>query len=71
MSVLSEKITFLSKKIMFKSHQIKSNQSPNKNEVDTHGAPAFAPDYSANVLAAKSILSIQCVLDFYVVNQLP
>jgi len=24
-----------------------------KNEVDTYGAPVFAPDYSATVLVAK------------------
>jgi hypothetical protein len=57
---------FLKEKIMFKSHQIKSNHRVlMKNEVDTHRAPAFAPDYIANVLAAKSVLSI------YAVNQLP
>jgi hypothetical protein len=39
---------------MFKSHQIKSNHRVlRKNEVDTCGAPVFAPDYSTTVLAAK------------------
>jgi hypothetical protein len=33
---------------------IKSNhRALRKNEVDTYGAPNFAPDYSATVLAAK------------------
>jgi hypothetical protein len=39
---------------MFKSHLIKSNHTvPMKNNVDTYGAPVFAPDFSATVLAAK------------------
>jgi hypothetical protein len=39
---------------MFKSHQIKLNQRvPRKNEVETYGAPVFAPDYSTTVLGAK------------------
>jgi hypothetical protein len=28
-------------------------QSPNHNRVDTYGASAFAPDYSATILLAK------------------
>jgi hypothetical protein len=39
---------------MFKSHYEKSNHRIlMKNEVDPCGAPVFAPDYSATVLAAK------------------
>jgi hypothetical protein len=39
---------------MFKSHLIKSNHRVlRKNEVDTYGAPVFAPDYSTTVLATK------------------
>ncbi len=40
---------------MFKSHyKIKSDHRVlRKNLVDTYGAPVFAPDYSAPVLAAK------------------
>jgi hypothetical protein len=39
---------------MLKSNLIKSNHRVlRKNEVDTYGAPIFATDYSANVLAAK------------------
>ncbi len=43
---------------MFKSQQIKSNHRVlRKNEVDTEGAPVFAPDYSAIVLAAEMCTS--------------
>ncbi len=36
------------------SHQIKSNHIVlRKNEVNTYGAPVFAPEHSATVLAAK------------------
>ncbi len=39
---------------MFKSNLIKSNHRVlMKNKVDTYGAPVFAPDYGATVLAAK------------------
>jgi hypothetical protein len=39
---------------MFKSHLIKSNHRvQRKNEVDSNGAPFFASDYRATVLAAK------------------
>jgi len=39
---------------MFKSYKIKSVHSVLRtNVVDTYGAPVFAPDYSATVLAAK------------------
>jgi hypothetical protein len=44
---------FFKVKIMFKSHQIKSNHRVlRKNEVEIYGAPVFATDYSAIVLAA-------------------
>jgi hypothetical protein len=47
---------FLKEKIMFKSHQIKSNHIVlRKNDVDTYRAPVFGPDYSATVLAAKNV----------------
>jgi hypothetical protein len=50
---------------MFKSHQIKSDHRVlRKNKVDT----LFAPDYSANVLAAKMCTNSSdhfCILDFY------
>ncbi len=39
---------------MFKSHQIKSKHRVlSKKEVDSYGAPVFAPDYGATVFAAK------------------
>ncbi len=39
---------------MFKSHEIKSDQRVlRKNNVDTLGAPVFAPNYSTTGLAAK------------------
>jgi hypothetical protein len=42
---------------MFKGHLIKSNHRV--QGVDTHGAPVFAPDYSATVLAAKMCINSQ------------
>jgi len=40
---------------MFKSHQINTNHKVlRKNEVDTYGAPVFAPDYSPIVSVAKT-----------------
>jgi hypothetical protein len=53
MSDLSINLLLLKEKIMFKSYLIKSNQSPMKNELDTNGAPVFAPSYNATVLAPK------------------
>ncbi len=45
---------FFKEKIMFKSHQIKSNHRVlSKNEVYSNGLPVFAPDYMPTVLAAK------------------
>jgi hypothetical protein len=45
---------FFKKKIMFKSHLIKSiHNVPRKNEADTYGVPFYAPDFSATALAAK------------------
>ncbi len=40
-----------------------------KNEVDNNGAPVFAPDYSATVLAAKMCTNSIGILDFYGWNQ--
>ncbi len=37
-----------------------------KNKVDTYGAPVFAPDYSATVLATKICTNSLCLLYFYV-----
>ncbi len=46
--------SFLKEKIMFKSHLINSKHRVlRKNEVDTHVAPVFAPEYIVTVLAAK------------------
>jgi hypothetical protein len=54
MGDLSDFFYFFKEKIMFKSHYEKSNHRIlMKNEVDPCGAPVFAPDYSATVLAAK------------------
>jgi hypothetical protein len=45
---------FLKEKNMFKSHDVKSDhRALRKNKVETYGAPALAPDYSATGLAAK------------------
>jgi hypothetical protein len=39
---------------MFKNHKIKSDHSALwENQVDTYGAPMFAPDYSATDAATK------------------
>ena len=47
-------ILLFKKKIMFKSHKIKSeHRVVIKNEVDTYGAPVFASDYSVTGLATK------------------
>ncbi len=52
-----------------KFHHIKSNHRVlRKNEVDTLGAPVFAPDYSTIVLAANMCTnskSVLCILDFH------
>ncbi len=55
---------------MFKSHKIKFNQRvPRRNEVDTYGAPIFAPDHGDAISAAKMCTnSIECsilILDLY------
>jgi hypothetical protein len=46
-----------------------NHRVPGKNLVDSYGAPVFAPDLSATVLAQpKSVLtpfSILWILDFY------
>jgi hypothetical protein len=44
---------FLRRKLCEKSLNKIKSQSPWENKVDTYGATLFAPDYSANVLAAK------------------
>ncbi len=45
---------------MFKSHLIKSNDRVlRKNEVDTYGAPVFAPDHKTSSTTAK-----MCTLSF-------
>ncbi len=50
----SEKKVLFMEKILFKSHKIISNhRALRKNRVDTHGAPVFAPNYSASDLAVK------------------
>jgi hypothetical protein len=38
---------------MFKRHLIKLNHIVLRKKRNTYGAPVFAPDYSATVLAAK------------------
>jgi hypothetical protein len=54
MSDLSLNFLLFKEKIVFKSHQIKSNHKViRRNKVDTYGAAIFAPDYSATVLAAQ------------------
>jgi hypothetical protein len=45
MSNFRVNLLLFKEKIMFKSYLIKSNQSPMKNELDTKGAPVFAPSY--------------------------
>jgi hypothetical protein len=44
---------FLNEKSMFNSHEIKSDHRvPRKNQVDTHKAPVFTPDYGSTGFAA-------------------
>jgi hypothetical protein len=57
-------------KILFKSHKINSNRrAPRKNEVDTHGAPVLAPDYTVSLFwqpnCVLTPMSILCILDFF------
>ncbi len=50
----------LRRKLCSKVAKIKSNhRALRKNEVDTHGAPVFAPDYSATVFGAKMCTNSQ------------
>ncbi len=45
---------FFKEKIMYKSHEIKSNHRVlRKKYLETYGASVFAPDYIATVLAAQ------------------
>jgi hypothetical protein len=53
MGGLSVNFLLFKEKIMFKIRYIKNPQSPKKRNVDTYGAPVFAPDCSATVLAAE------------------
>jgi hypothetical protein len=53
MCYLSVIFYFLKEKIIFKSHEIKSNHRVLKNEVDAYGPPVFTHDYSATDLTAK------------------
>ncbi len=58
---------------MFKI-KMKPQSYKEKNKADTYGAPIFAPDNSATILAAKCVptpMSIPSILDFYGINRLP